>query len=437
MKNLLLLLSIALFYNACAQTNSGGAKGGKSASTNKQSGVKKVNADTAIFLTNYNRFADAVKAAQATGKWLMLPATYNVTEKIEIRGNIKIGALGKCRLFDLTKKSEAGTCIMLYEGNHTFKNIEFIYPATSAVENYNAVQTAQSDITYHNYFFNCKFSGKWYNNYQSSMGHGISAFYNTRFFAESENIQYYSQSGSKTLILYNDTLETLLSHCVYSHPINNYDLYNVLVLGSGKLAWDSYGTSPTVTTGTNSFQRFRKCRLADTATAKAWGGNKPMWQLWTVSAPIYIDSSDMAGYEVKGKVYATNSHFYNAGNGETLGNSAELKNCTGSVSAKEKGSIIVTNCKLSSFGAGLGSSVQVVNSSIDNIGTASHNGSYTKCIIGNFDLYLDTIQPNKVVFTDCSFTLPSYRLFRIFAKNKKQANGLTFIRTKLPATMVY
>lgn len=437
MKYLLLLLNTLLLVSSCAQKKPAGIKESKPATTQKPYGVKVINVDTSVFLINYSGFADAVKAAQTTGKWLMIPANYNVTEKIEIHGNINIGAIDRGRLHDLTKKSEGGTCILLYEGNHTFKNIEFVYTGPAVPPNYNAIQTAQLDITFSNHFYNCKFSGGWYNNYQSSLGHGVSAFYNTRFFAESENIQYYSQSGPKTLIMYNDTLETLLSHCVYSHPINNYDVYGLIILRSGKLAWDSYGTSPIVTTGKNSFQRFKKCRVADTAYSKAWGGGKPMWQLWSTSAPIYIDSCDMAGYEVKGKVYASNSHFFNAGNGETLGSDAELKNCIGSVSVKNEQSITITNCNLRSFGAGLRSNVQISNSSIQSAGVSSHNGNYTKCTFGDFDISVDTAYPNKIVFTDCIFTLPSYKLFRIFKKNTKQANGLTFIRTKLPATYIY
>lgn len=432
MKYLLLLLNTLLLLGSCAQTKPAGAKQSKPATTAKSSGPKTTNADTAVYLVNYTRFADAIKAAQATGKWLMIPASYNVSEKIEIHGNIKIGAIGKGRLNDMTKKSEGGSFILLHEGDHTFKNIEFICPGASSPQGYNAVQTAPSDITFHNNFYNCKFSGRWHNNYQSSLGHGISAFYNTRFFAESENIQYFSQSGSKTLILHNDTLETLYSHCVYSHPINNYDVYDVIVLSSGKLAWDSYGTSTTVTTGKNSFQRFKKCRVADTATARMWG-SKPMWRLWTSNAPIYIDSCDLAGYEVAGKVYATNSHFYNAGNGSALGGGAELINCTGDVSVREAQSISITNCKINNLGAAPRSYVRAVNSSIYSVAVASHTGTYTKCAIGDFDLYLDSTFPNKIVFTDCTIKLPSYKLFRVVSKYKNQQKGLTFIRTPLPA----
>ena len=97
------------------------------------------------------------------------------------------------------------------------------------------------------------------------------------------------------------------------------------------------------------------------------------------STPVYIDSSSIAPYVTMGvppaRVQATNSKFYNAGNGITL--RGVLKNCTGGAWPNKGDTITVADCNLSEISMRGGGHIIATATVIDYMSVADRGNDFS------------------------------------------------------------
>ena len=349
----------------------------------------KPTAEAVIDAGKYAKFELAIADAIAQNKILELPDIVRLEQicgatNIKIIGNITMRAKAGHRASIIVN---AKGCIRdeLYaietgQGTHTFENIDFVCGEQSINRSLAAVQTTQADITCNNIFKGCKFIGDWRYDYQSSIGHGGATFINCQLRAWNENIQLYSQQGSKDLIMKNVTVSCDSSHNIYSH-YNNYDFDSVVVLQSGKLGLNSYQTSQTIPTKP-TFQKFNRCFNASGAKALAWSApdhvSEVMWRLASNGAPIEIKNSAFPIYEWRGNFNCTNSKFWNAGNGCIIPGNSTLTKCTGEVWMVENTGSTLKDCSFEILRIINSNNIKVINTTAKYLWYKSSSSTWTK-----------------------------------------------------------
>jgi len=304
--------------------------------------------------------------------------------------------------------------LYLGSGKKTFKNV--IFKKIGSQPFGSCIQTTQADITYHNSFENCRWEGDWKYNYQSTMGHGSSTFTGCEMFAEISNIHYFSQSGSKDLIIKNTTVKSTISHNIYSHSWNNYYIDGLVSLGSGINAFNSYYT--TNTGGYKStYQSFKNCRNSPEAISTK-SNAAPMWRLQSVGCRISVENSDLPVYEWNRNIDLINTNTSNKGNGTPMyGNSAAL-NSTGDLTAMD--TLTIVSSKLNSFIGWHNSTATVINTSITYTTLKPGNYLFKNCTLAEISIDGEGV---NVVFENCTFNSP-YKAIRVFKGN---ADGVKFI----------
>lgn len=309
--------------------------------------------------------------------------------------------------------------LYLGNGKKTFKNVIFKKIGTNPFGS--CIQTTQADITYHNSFENCKWIGDWAYNYQSTMGHGSSTFINCDLFAVIGNIHYYSQLGSKDLIVKDSRFLSLQSHNIYSHSWNNYYIDGMISLGSGINAFNSYFTNNTGNFK-STYQSFKNCKNSPGAISNQTKA-APMWRLQSVGCRISVENSDLPVYEWNRDMDLVNTNTSNKGNGTPLyGNSAAL-NSTGDLTAMD--TLTVVSSKLNSFIGWHNSTATVINTSITYTTLKPGNYLFKNCVLGDVELQGDGV---KVTFENCKFN-SQYKAIRLFNGN---ADDVKFIGNTYP-----
>lgn len=309
--------------------------------------------------------------------------------------------------------------LYLGSGKKTFKNVIFKKIGTNPFGS--CIQTTQADITYHNSFENCKWIGDWAYNYQSTMGHGSSTFINCDLFAVIGNIHYYSQLGSKDLIVKDSRFLSLQSHNIYSHSWNNYYVDGMVSLGSGINAFNSYFTNNTGNFK-STYQSFKNCKNSPDAISNQTKA-APMWRLQSVGCRISVENSDLPVYEWNRDIDLLNTNTSNKGNGTPLyGNSAAL-NSTGDLTAMDTLTILSSN--LTSLIGWHNSTITAIGTTVKFTTLKPGNYLFKNCVLGDIELQGDGV---KVTFENCKFS-SQYKSIRLFNGN---ADDVKFIGNTYP-----
>lgn len=292
-------------------------------------------------------------------------------------------------------------------GKKTFKNV--IFKKIGSQPFGSCIQTTQADITYHNSFINCKWDGDWKDNVQSSMGHGSLAFIDCDMFAVVTNIHYYSQLGSKDLIMKNTVVKSVKSHNIYTHSWNNYYIDGLTSAGSGKLAFNSYYTTNSGNFK-STYQSFNNCKNTPEAVSTEFK-SAPMWRLQSVGCRISVENSDLPVYEWNRDLDLVNTKTTNKGNGTPMyGNSAAL-NSTGDLTAMD--TLTVLNSNLNAFTGWHNSTATVIGSSVKYVMLKPGKYIFRNCEL--YDINIDGTGVN-VTFENCKFDSP-YKAIRVFKGN--------------------
>ena len=315
--------------------------------------------------------------------------------------------------------------LVLAAGQHNFINIDFVCGHQNSSGVGSAFQTLQDNITYHNNFSNCTFTGPFRYNYQSSAGHGSTTFTNCNLFAVHTNIQYYSQMGSKLLTMKDCTVQSLDSHNIYTHAWNNYDISGLVSLGCGINVFNSYYTNNTGNY-TSSYQSFKHCKNAEGAISKQTN-NEPMWRLQSVGCRVTVEKCKLPVYEWNKDFDIIDSNITNQGNGTPIyGNSAALR-CTGELTVMDK--MHVLDCNLTRITGNNNSELKAVHSSIT-YGSIKENcqATFIDCNFQDFDIAANN---SRVTFTRCKFN-SQYKAIRIFGSSAPP----TFIDCEYPVLVM-
>lgn len=158
---------------------------------------------------------------------------------------------------------------------------------------------------------------------------------NSTFNVRGIAIQVYSQDGPcKYLHMRNVQMSTSESHNIYAHPNVSLRFDSVVSVKAGKLAMHHFSG------GNEQFYytaRYLEMNRVSAPSGGAWEMINPK------SGYIIIHNSNMGPYTAVGAntpwVYATNSTFYNAGNGVML--TGKLVNCSGSVWSGGKQPLVI------------------------------------------------------------------------------------------------
>lgn len=300
-------------------------------------------------------------------------------------------------------------------GKHHFENIDFVCKQQTELKHASCIQTEQVAVTYHNTFVGCNFIGPWFINYQSSRGLGSSTFDRCDMFATNENIQYYSQDGSKELVMTNCITESVTSHNIYSHPWNSIKLDGLICKGTGKLAFNSYSASPeNFTQFQSKYFIIKNCRNAPGVISPLNNG-APMWRLWSIGSKIEMDSCDLPTYEWLADFNIKNSNITNAGNGTAVYGHTVATNCTGSLTAMS--TLVLNDCNMNEIKVVAGAQA-VVNRGMSGFNYLYGDALFNEVAIGDADVYKDA----TAHFKDCTFK-PQYGAIRAYDGG---AVGITF-----------
>jgi len=278
-------------------------------------------------------------------------------------------------------------------GKKTFNNVVFVKGGKNPFGS--CIQTTQADINYNITFNNCKWIGNWKYNLQSTMGHGTVTFNGCSLFAIDNNIQYYSQIGSKTLVMRNCDMQSITTHNVYSHLWNNHDFYNVVSKGCGKgrNALNIYATKTDVPYF-STMNRFVRCRNAPGATAG--GEHAPMWRIQANGGTIEMDSCDLPTFEWNGVFNIRNTNITNEGNGTAIYGASTLTNCTGKVTAIS--SLYLIGCNMTEVIVPKGSNL-TMNGGKSAFNYVYGSAQFNRVDIGDVDIY----EGSNSLFDNCNF----------------------------------
>lgn len=202
---------------------------------------------------------------------------------------------------------------------------------------------------------------------------------NSRFQNSYHNIAYFSQDGNnKYLHLRNVVLETDSSHNIYTHPSVSLHYDSVVSLRSGKLFQHQYSGTGNGGYNTAKYSVFNRV------------DGKAAFEMTTLAneSPVVITNSNIGPYVTGGippaLVYATNSHFFNAGNGIFL--RGVLDSCTGGVWSAWGYELQVKNSSLKEFSFRGGGISAFENTTISNVWGADRGNPFDiqfhNCTIG-------------------------------------------------------
>lgn len=314
--------------------------------------------------------------------------------------------------------------MILAAGQHTFVGIDFICGRQNSSGVGSTFQTLQDNVTYHNTFGNCTFTGPFRYNYQSSAGHGSTTFNNCKLFAQHCNIHYYSQMGSKLLTIKDSTVQSMDSHNIYSHAWNNYDINGLVSLGCGINAFNSYYTNNTGNF-TSSYQSFKNCKNAEGAISKQTNA-APMWRLQSVGSRIAVENCNLPVYEWNRDLDLINTHTSNKGNGTPIyGNSAAL-NSTGELTAMDNLTIVTSN--LNSFIGNTNSTATAMSTTIYDMYLKPGTYTFKNCTLHDISINGPGV---TVTFENCTFA-SQYKAIRVFGTTEP---AITFIGNQYPVLL--
>lgn len=299
-------------------------------SQEKQKRTKRTNGNQSSNPLYWSKFKGSFQnfIDNAIGGVAIIDKPLNISESIAINGDIEIDGKGNTITSNATYLFQLGT------GKHVIQNINIQQNTWNACAFYTI---PVSNTKWTNTLTNISVDGGKFA-YQASRGMGVkSIIENCRFFVAGIAIQVYSQDGNENeLILRHVTLKTDSSHHIYIHPNVSVDYYDVTTLGR-PLSQNQF-SSGNIGYYTSNYARYKKVSSKEISA---------MWNVAPVKDSGYtiMDSVDMAPYTIMGvkpaKVKATNSRFYNGGNGAML--RGEITNCTGEIWSPGIGDTLVVN----------------------------------------------------------------------------------------------
>lgn len=252
---------------------------------------------------------------------------------IEIDGDLEVKGQG------VTITSINKNLFVLGHGKHVFRNFNVVQTRPDGI----AFFTRQfANLIWDNQFYKINIDGGG-DGYASSRG-GTATEWASSYFQDciikvkSIGISVFSQDGPyKNLHLNRVQISTDTTHCIYVHPNVSLAFDSLFIIKAGKLAMHQYSGSG-IGYGTARYSHFKKVYT-----------NGYAFEMTTLAdGYIDIDSSQIAPYVTMGipaaKVWATNTKFYNAGNGILL--RGTLFGCSGGTWSPPNDTLRLVNCRL-------------------------------------------------------------------------------------------
>ncbi|MGL4184197.1 MAG: hypothetical protein ACRCR4_00310, partial [Thiotrichaceae bacterium] len=325
------------------------------------------------FKGTFQQFVDSAAKAGLVAyidKSVTPAATVQIPSNITIESdtNATISNIHKT-LFQLSKAT----------GRQIFKGLRIIQ---------DSIGTAFSRITFSASFYdslhNIQVQGG-LGAYESSRGGtesqmAVTAMRNCEFDNSYINISVFSQDGPyRALHLYNVQLKAKTSHNIYVHPATSLWYDSVACISAGKLMQHQYSGSLNGGYKTGKYSVFNR----------VYSGKAPFEMTSLANeSPVIITNSSLAPYVTANippaLVHATNSHFFNAGNGIFL--RGVLDSCTGGVWSAWGYELAVKNSNLKEFSFRGGGISAFDNTTISNVWGADRGNpfdmQFRNCTIG-------------------------------------------------------
>jgi len=357
-----------------------------------------------------------------------IPEQHQLFAKLKVRGiNGKRGVI----VTNFRNKADIELFSLRVTDTCHFDNIDFVCGTQTETRGGSCIQTEQGLSKYYIRFSNCRWLGDWRFNIQSSQGDSTSVIdlKNCELNAYFNCIQFYAQTGAKTILMDNVTMQSLISHCYYGGPGVNTYWNRVIVKGSGKRGVDF--RSDNIYPFAAKFQIFKNCGNAPGAVSldKEYGGGTaaPQWHLWGQGVPtVIVDSCQLPAGDWQGNFAISNTTMINGGNGTNVWGNATYNNCRGEITSS--GKTVITN-SAATIKVMSGADITCTNSSIGlyHPFPSTHWKAYFKsCNIADFEIKAEA---SDVTFDGCRFGFGQYTGIRAFSS---PVDGIRFIGDSYP-----
>lgn len=350
---------------------------------------KQTNAGGNGSTTNWSQFRgsfnDFIQQAIRNKTTAVIDKDFSTSETVTIDGDITVKGTG------ITITTNSKNLFILGAGNHVFSDFNIIQNNNEAATFFTK---PEGGILWNNTLRNIQLTGG-QDGYLSSRGGRYDAATDSVLQWSGTTIEncivkvkggiaisVFSQDGPcKYLHMRNVQMGTDVTHNLYIHPNVSMRFDSVVSLYAGKLAMHHFSG------GNEQFYytaRYFEMKRVSSQKNSNWEMVRPR------NGYIQITDCDIAPFTTMGvdvpHVYATNSRFYNAGNGAQL--SGVLNNCSGEIWSGGGTRILEVNGgKFSEVSFRNGGSMQINNASIDYVFVADrgHNfeGSFTNCTINH------------------------------------------------------
>lgn len=330
-------------------------------------------------------FNDFIQQAVRNKTTAVIDKDFSTSETVTVDGDITIKGTG------VTITTNSKNLFVLGSGNHVFSDFNIVQNNNEAATFFTK---QESGILWNNTLRNMQITGG-QDGYLSSRGGRYDAATDSVLQWSGTTIEncvikvkggmaisVFSQDGPcKYLHMRNVQMGTDVTHNVYLHPNVSIRFDSVVSLYAGKLAMHHYsGGNP---------QFYYTARYVEMKRVSSLKNSN-----WEMVRPrtgyIQITDCDIAPYTTMDidvpYVYATNSRFYNAGNGAQL--SGVLNNCSGEIWSGTGSRILEVNGgKFSEVSFRNGGSMKISNAIIDYVFVADRGnnfeGTFTNCSINH------------------------------------------------------
>jgi hypothetical protein len=332
-------------------------------------------------------FNDFIQQAIRNKTTAVIDKDFSTSETITIDGDITVKGTG------ITITTNSKNLFILGAGNHVFSDFNIIQNNNEAATFFTK---QEAGILWNNTLRNIQLTGG-QDGYLSSRGGRYDAASDSVLQWSGTTIEncivkvkggiaisIFSQDGPcKYLHMRNVQMGTDVTHNLYIHPNVSMRFDSVVSLYAGKLAMHHYSG------GNKQFYftaRYFEMKRVSSLNKSNWEMVRPR------SGYIQITDCDIAPYTTLGidvpTVNATNSRFYNAGNGAML--SGKLINCSGTVwSGGVSTKLEVQGGKFDEVSFRTGGNIEMTDATIDYMLLADRGnnfeGTFTNCTINHIN----------------------------------------------------
>jgi hypothetical protein len=330
-------------------------------------------------------FNDFIQQAIRNKTTAVIDKDFSTNETITVDGDLIVKGTG------ITITTNSKNLFILGAGNHVFSDFNIVQNNAEAATFFTK---QESGILWNNTLRNMQITGG-QDGYLSSRGGRYDAATDSVLQWSGTTIEnciikvkggiaisVFSQDGPcKFLHMRNVQMGTDVTHNLYIHPNVSMRFDSVVSLYAGKLAMHHFSG------GNEQFYytaRYFEMKRVSSLKNSNWEMVRPR------TGYIQITDCDIAPFTTMGVdvpyVYATNSRFYNAGNGAQL--SGVLNNCSGEIwSGSGSKTLEVNGGNFSEVSFRNGGSIKINNATIDYVFVADRGqnfeGSFTNCTINH------------------------------------------------------